>query len=113
MKSGRSTVGARAAASHTGALAASDAAVDALLTQAGVLRASSMEELFDMAIAFNGAALPRSRRTAVLTNSGGPGILVADALEPQGFELVDLAPETTDGCSRCSLRKRACAIRST
>ena len=94
MKSGRSTVGARAAASHTGALAASDAAVDALLTQAGVLRASSMEELFDMAIAFNGAALPRSRRTAVLTNSGGPGILVADALEPQGFELVDLAQET-------------------
>jgi acetate---CoA ligase (ADP-forming) len=94
MKSGRSTVGARAAASHTGALAASDAAVDALLTQAGVLRASSMEELFDMAMAFNGAALPRSRRTAVLTNSGGPGILVADALEPQGLELVDLAPET-------------------
>jgi acetyltransferase len=94
MKSGRSKVGARAAASHTGALAASDAAVDALLTQAGVLRASSMEELFDMAMAFNGPPLPRSRRTAVLTNSGGPGILVADALEPQGLELVDLSPET-------------------
>jgi acetyltransferase len=94
MKSGRSKVGARAAASHTGALAASDAVVDALLAQAGVLRASSMEELFDMAMAFNGPPLPRSRRTAVLTNSGGPGILVADALEPQGLELVDLAPET-------------------
>jgi len=94
VKSGRSKVGAQAAASHTGALAASDAAVDALLTQAGVLRASSMEELFDMAMAFNGAALPRSRRTAVLTNSGGPGILVADALEPQGLELVALAPTT-------------------
>lgn len=94
MKSGRSKVGARAAASHTGALAASDAAVDALLTQAGVLRASSMEELFDMAMAFNGAALPRSRRTAVLTNSGGPGILIADALEPQGMELVELSPTT-------------------
>jgi acyl-CoA synthetase (NDP forming) len=80
VKSGRSKVGAQAAASHTGALAASDAAVDALLTQAGVLRATSMEELFDMAMAFNGAALPRSRRTAVLTNSGGPGIHVADAL---------------------------------
>jgi acetate---CoA ligase (ADP-forming) len=96
MKSGRSKVGARAAASHTGALAASDAAVDALLTQAGVLRASSMEELFDMAMAFNGPPLPRSRRTAVLTNSGGPGILVADALEPQGLELVDLSRETVD-----------------
>jgi acetyltransferase len=94
MKSGRSKVGARAAASHTGALAASDAAVGALLAQAGVLRASSMEELFDMAMAFNGPPLPRSRRTAVLTNSGGPGILVADALEPQGMELVELAPET-------------------
>ncbi len=95
MKSGRSKVGARAAASHTGALAASDAAVDALLTQAGVLRALSMEELFDMAMAFSGPPLPRSRRTAVLTNSGGPGILIADALEPQGLELVELAPETT------------------
>jgi acetate---CoA ligase (ADP-forming) len=94
MKSGRSKIGARAAASHTGSLAASDAAVDALLTQAGVLRASSMEELFDMAMAFNGPPLPRSRRTAVLTNSGGPGILAADALEPQGIELVDLSPET-------------------
>jgi acetyltransferase len=94
LKSGRSKVGARAAASHTGALAASDAAVDALLTQAGVLRATSMEELFDMAMAFNGPPLPRSRRTAVLTNSGGPGILIADALEPQGLELVDLTPET-------------------
>ena len=94
MKSGRSRVGARAAASHTGSLAASDAAVDALLTQAGVLRAASMEELFDMAMAFTGPPLPRSRRTAVLTNSGGPGILIADALEPQGIELVDLSPET-------------------
>lgn len=94
VKSGRSRVGARAAASHTGALAASDAAVDALLTQAGVLRAGSIEELFDMAMAFRGQALPRSSRTAVLTNSGGPGILAADALEPQQMELVDLAPAT-------------------
>ncbi len=96
LKSGRSRVGARAAASHTGSLAASDAAVDALLTQAGVLRASSMEELFDMGMAFNGPPLPRSRRAAVLTNSGGPGILVADALEPQGIELVDLSPATIE-----------------
>ena len=84
VKSGRSRVGARAATSHTGALAASDVAVDALLAQAGVLRAGSIEELFDMAMAFSGQPLPRSRRTAVLTNSGGPGILAADALEAQG-----------------------------
>jgi acetyl coenzyme A synthetase (ADP forming)-like protein len=94
LKSGRSAVGAHAAASHTGALAASDLAVDALLAQAGVLRAASIEELFDMAMAFGVSALPRSRRTAVLTNSGGPGILVADALEPYDIEMVDLAAST-------------------
>ena len=96
LKSGRSRVGAHAAASHTGALAASDLAVDALLAQAGVLRAQSMEELFDMAMAFAAQKLPASRRTAVLTNSGGPGILVVDALEPHGLELVELAPATVE-----------------
>jgi acetate---CoA ligase (ADP-forming) len=58
VKSGRSQAGARAATSHTGALAASDTAVDALLTQAGVLRASTIEELFDMAMAFEMRSLP-------------------------------------------------------
>ena len=94
VKSGRSRVGARAASSHTGALAASDVAVDALLTQAGVLRAESIEELFDMAMAFTGRPLPRSGRTAIVTNSGGPGILAADALEARGLELVELQPAT-------------------
>lgn len=94
VKSGRSRVGARAAASHTGALAASDSAVDAVLTQAGVLRADSIEELFDMAMAFGAQPLPRSRRTAVLTNSGGPGILAADALERHGLEVAELDPGT-------------------
>lgn len=96
LKSGRSRVGAHAAASHTGALAGSDLAVDALLAQAGVLRAQSMEELFDMAMAFSVQNLPRSRRTAVLTNSGGPGILVVDALDPYGLELVELSPDTVE-----------------
>ncbi len=94
VKSGRSRVGARAASSHTGALAASDAVVDALLAQAGVLRAASIEELFDMAMAFGEQRLPRSPRTAVVTNSGGPGILAADALETHGLDVVELAPET-------------------
>lgn len=94
VKSGRSRVGARAASSHTGALAASDTAVDALLAQAGVLRAASIEEMFDMAMAFAGQPLPRSRRTAVLTNSGGPGILAADALEANGLEMVELEAGT-------------------
>ncbi len=94
VKSGRSKVGARAASSHTGALAASDALVDAMLTQAGVMRAESVEELFDLAMAFSGGRMPRSRRTAVVTNSGGPGILAADALERVQMELPELAPET-------------------
>jgi acetyl coenzyme A synthetase (ADP forming)-like protein len=94
LKSGRSTVGARAATSHTGALAASDAAVDAMLAQAGALRAGSVEELFDIAMAFTGRALPRSRRTAVVTNAGGPGILAADALEGHGLVLGELSAAT-------------------
>ena len=94
VKSGRSKVGARAASSHTGALAASDAAVDALLAQAGVIRAASVEELFDLAMAFSSRTMAASRRTAVVTNSGGPGILAADALESCGMELADLSPET-------------------
>jgi acetyltransferase len=96
VKSGRSLAGGRAASSHTGALAASDSAVDAMLAQAGVLRAATVEELFDMAIGFGVRARPRSRRTAVLTNAGGPGILAADALETQGLELVDLSPATIE-----------------
>lgn len=96
VKSGRSRVGARAAASHTGALAASDAAVDAMLAQAGVLRAGSIEELFDMAMALGTQSLPRSRRVAVLTNSGGPGILAADALETHGLDVVELEAGTVE-----------------
>src|SRR5690606_12508679 len=96
LKAGRSKAGAGAALSHTGALAADDIAVDALLAQAGVLRDASIEELSDMAIAMGVQPLPRSPRTAVVTNSGGPGILAADALEMNGLELAQLAPETVE-----------------
>lgn len=94
VKSGRSRAGARAAASHTGALAARGEAVDALLAQAGVLRAETIEELFDMALALQDQPLPSSRRAAVITNSGGPGILAADALESRGLELPAFAQAT-------------------
>jgi acetyl coenzyme A synthetase (ADP forming)-like protein len=88
VKSGRTKAGSQAAVSHTGALAASDAAVDALLTQAGVLRADTIEALFDMAMAFGAQAMPRGRRVAVVSNAGGPGILAADAMEGHGLEMV-------------------------
>jgi len=94
VKSGRSHAGAMAASSHTGALAVDDVAVDAMLTQAGVLRASSVEELFEMAIGFGARAMPRSRRTAVLTNAGGPGILAADALVMYGLQLAEIEATT-------------------
>ena len=94
VKSGRSKSGARAASSHTGALAGSDRAVDALLAQAGVIRAETVEELFELAIALEARPLPRSRHTAVVTNAGGPGILAADALEARGLELPAFAPIT-------------------
>ena len=96
LKSGHSVAGARAATSHTGALAASDELVDALIEQAGALRARSMEELFDMAMAFTARVRPKSNRTVVLTNSGGPGILAADALEAQGLQLPELDSRTIE-----------------
>jgi acetyl coenzyme A synthetase (ADP forming)-like protein len=94
VKAGRSTVGARAASSHTGALAANDSSVDALLKQAGVLRARSVEELFDIAMALSILDPPRGKRTVVITNSGGPGVLAADALGDHNVDLVDFQPQT-------------------
>jgi acetate---CoA ligase (ADP-forming) len=99
LKAGRSAVGARAASSHTGALAASDDSSEALLTQAGVLRAGSIEELFDMAVAFTARRariIPASRRVGVVGNSGGPGVLAADALEMSGLRVVEFAPSTVE-----------------
>jgi acetate---CoA ligase (ADP-forming) len=95
MKSGTSTAGARAAGSHTAALAGSDEAVAALFHQAGVLRATTLEELIDAAALLSTQPLPRGRQVAILTNAGGLGILCSDACETAGLELSELAPETT------------------
>jgi acetyl coenzyme A synthetase (ADP forming)-like protein len=94
MRSGTSRAGARAASSHTAALASSDAAVDALFWQAGVLRLRTLEELLDAAVLFSSQPLPRGDRVAVLTNAGGLGILCADACETAGLKLPPLADET-------------------
>jgi acetate---CoA ligase (ADP-forming) len=96
VKAGRSRAGARAASSHTGALATDDAAVDALFRQAGVIRTQTLEELFDVAALLAHQPLPRGRRVAIVTNAGGPGILAADACEAQGLELPPLAASTRD-----------------
>ena len=94
MKAGRTTAGARAASSHTAALAGSEAAVDALFHQAGVIRVDTLEELLDVTGLLAAQPLPRGRRVAVLTNAGGLGILCADACESAGLALVPLADET-------------------
>ena len=95
MKSGTSTAGARAAGSHTAALAGSERAVEALFHQAGVLRAGTLEELIDAAALLSTQPLPRGRRVALLTNAGGLGILCSDACEAAGLELSELSAETT------------------
>ena len=99
LKAGVTAAGARAASSHTAALAGSDAAVDALFRQAGVLRARTLEELVDAAALLSSQPLPRGPRVAVITNAGGLGILAADACEAHGLELPALAQETRDALS--------------
>jgi acetyl coenzyme A synthetase (ADP forming)-like protein len=94
VKSGRSDAGARAASSHTGALAASDTIVDALFRHAGVIRTRTIEEMFDVAMLLDRQPLPAGRRVAILTNAGGPGILAADACEGHGLQLPRLSDLT-------------------
>ncbi len=94
MKSGRSRAGQKAAGSHTAALAGSDAAVEAVFRQAGVIRADTLAGLLDVAALLSSQPVPRGRRVAVLTNAGGLGILCADACEGAGLELPQLAEAT-------------------
>jgi acetyl coenzyme A synthetase (ADP forming)-like protein len=96
MKSGTTTSGARAASSHTAALAGSEAAVEALFHQAGVLRAETLEELIDASALLSTQPLPGGRRVALLTNAGGLGILAADACDAEGLELPELSDETKE-----------------
>jgi acetyl coenzyme A synthetase (ADP forming)-like protein len=94
LKSGTTASGQRAASSHTAALAGSEAAVDALFHQAGVIRATSLEELIDVAALLSSQPETKGRRVGVLTNAGGLGILCADVCEAVGLELPDLTEET-------------------
>ncbi len=94
MKVGGSTIGAAAAASHTASLAGSDAVYDAALRQLGVERAKTPEDLVEIAYACTRGRLPRSRRLAVVTMSGGAGVLMADAAEEEGLELTPLAEDS-------------------
>ena len=95
VKGGKSTAGARAAASHTAALASPDVSVDALFRQSGVIRVASLEQLFDVARVVATAPLPAGHRVGVVGNAGGAGILTADACESAGLTLPELSAATT------------------
>ena len=94
VKSGRTLAGSRAAVSHTGSLAGLDIGVDALLEQAGVLRVSSVEEMFDLAAAFSLQPVPSGPKVAIVTNAGGPGIITTDAVVQMGLTLAKFSEET-------------------
>lgn len=97
VKSGRTAEGARAATSHTGAIAGADVTVSAFLDQCGVLRANTIEELFDVARALDRCPLPPGDRIAIVTNAGGPAIMATDACVNLGLKMAQLAPATAAG----------------
>ena len=95
LKAGRTEEGARAASSHTGALAGMDMAYDAAFRQSGIIRADRMEDLFAMSLAFATQPLPKGPALAIVTNAGGPGIVAADACVRAGLSLARLSQKTT------------------
>lgn len=94
VKVGRSAAGARAAASHTGAMAGSDSVYEAVFRRAGILRVSTLDELFDAAETLSKIDVPQGDKLAILTNGGGAGVLATDSLAEQSGRLAELQPET-------------------
>jgi acetyl coenzyme A synthetase (ADP forming)-like protein len=96
VKGGSTTVGSRAAQSHTGALSTPDIVTEALFRQAGVVRVNSVEELFDVAALLATQPVPKGNRLAIVTNGGGPGIIAADASASHGLFLPEFSTKTID-----------------
>lgn len=96
LKSGTSQAGAQAASSHTGALAGSDLAYNTAFKRCGILRVSSMSELFDLAIALVNQPVPKGNKVAIVTNSGGPGIIATDKVEQHGLQMARFSKETIE-----------------
>jgi acetyltransferase len=94
VKSGRTEAGASAAASHTGAIAGSERAYEAGLQQAGVIRAESVQELFDFASILEGQPLPETDEIAIVTNAGGPGVMSTDAVGDSGLSMASFTDDT-------------------
>ncbi len=96
LKAGRSAAGASAASSHTGSLAGADKAANALLQQSGVIREYSLKDLFATAKVFANCPIPKGDRVAIITNSGGPGIMATDAVCEHGMQMAKLTDATKE-----------------
>ena len=96
LKAGRTSTGAKAASSHTGALSGSDRVYEAALTQSGIIRVKTIEELFDHLTLFSSMPLPEGDRIAIVTNAGGLGVMAADACSDYGVSLASFKPSTIE-----------------
>ena len=96
LKAGRSAAGASAASSHTGSLAGADKAADALLKQSGVIREFTLQNLFNTAKVFSHCPIPKGDRVAIVTNSGGPGIMATDTVVECGMQMAELSEATKE-----------------
>jgi len=96
LKSGTSDAGAKAAASHTGSIAGSRVAYETAFKKCGVLQASTIEELFNLGIAFASQPLPQGRNVSIVTNAGGPSIVATDACSRYGLNMAWLSPKTVE-----------------
>ena len=96
LKAGRSAAGASAASSHTGSLAGADKAAAALLHQSGVIREFSLQNLFETTKVFSNCPIPKGDRVAIITNSGGPGIMATDAVCEYGMQMAKISDETKE-----------------
>ncbi len=94
IKAGRTKAGATASASHTGALTSDDALYEAIFNQGGILRANSIEELFDLGVTFANNPKAQGNRIAIVTNAGGPGVLATDEAIDHGLEMAQLSSST-------------------
>ncbi len=101
LKSGTTSAGSKAVSSHTGSLAGSEQAYHTAFRQSGIIRASSVQELFDLSVAFASQPPLQGNQVAIVTNAGGPGIMATDALETAGLQLASLARETVAHLQEC------------
>ncbi|MFP4226260.1 MAG: acetate--CoA ligase family protein, partial [Desulfobacterales bacterium] len=96
IKSGKTAAGAKAAASHTGSLAGTEAVYNAIFNQAGIIRVDTVDDLFDYAEAFSARRMPTGNQVAIITNAGGPGIIATDMTEVSGLSLAKFSQKTDE-----------------